>query len=271
LGSRQQQDHQQPRGQAVYTAKADPRNERQDFSKDDMRLILTECRKARNPVVRITNLMAAFSGARLAEIVEANTLDFRTEGEHLVFHVRLENRAPTETLKTEDSARRFPLHSAIRDEVAAYIKGLPFNSPLFPHVTVDRDGKRGKNAGNTIVLWLRGIGIKDSREVFHSHRHTFKTACRGKIDREIRNYITGHSSGDVASEYGDYPLRSWRLRLRSRRSRRSVASHETESRGVHLLDGHFVCKVVLDTPSAIQRAIVTHSVIVVVPTSARPV
>jgi hypothetical protein len=37
-------------------------------------------------------------------------------------------------------------------------------------------------------------------------RHTFKTACRGKIDREIRNYITGHATGDTASEYGDYPI-----------------------------------------------------------------
>jgi integrase len=71
---------------------------------------------------------------------------------------------------------------------------------------VDRDGKRSHNAGNTILKWLRKIGITDTRKVFHSHRHTFKTACRGKIDREIRNYITGHTTGDTASEYGDYPI-----------------------------------------------------------------
>lgn len=71
---------------------------------------------------------------------------------------------------------------------------------------VDRDGKRSHNAGNTILKWLRKIGITDPRKVFHSHRHTFKTACRGKIDREIRNYITGHATGDTASEYGDYPI-----------------------------------------------------------------
>jgi hypothetical protein len=82
----------------MYTAKVDPRDKRQDFSDDDMRLILTECRKHHNPVVRITNLIAAFSGARLAEIVEANKADFVQDGEHLVFHVRLDNRAATETL-----------------------------------------------------------------------------------------------------------------------------------------------------------------------------
>jgi integrase len=76
---------------------------------------------AKNPVVRISNLIAAFSGARLAEIVEANKADFEWDGGHLVFHVRLDNRAETEDLKTEGSVRRFPLHSAIRDEVAAYL------------------------------------------------------------------------------------------------------------------------------------------------------
>jgi integrase len=98
-----------PAAKLKYTAIVDPRKERQDFSADDMKLILTECRKHHNPVIRISNLIAAFSGARLAEIVEANTLDFRTEGEHLVFHIRLDNRGEGETLKNEGSARRFPL------------------------------------------------------------------------------------------------------------------------------------------------------------------
>ena len=191
----------------AYTAKVDSRKERQDFSEDDMRLIQTECRKAANPVIRISNLIALFSGARLAEIVEASTSDFEMVGEHLVFNVRLDNREQGQTLKNHTSTpRRFPLHSAIKDEISEYLVTLPANSPLFPHVKVDRDGKRSHNAGNTILKWLRKIGITDPRKVFHSHRHTFKTACRGKIDREIRNYITGHTTGDTASEYGDYPI-----------------------------------------------------------------
>jgi hypothetical protein len=68
----------------------------------------------------------------------------------------------------------------------------------------DIDGKRGGAAGRTIGQSLSDIGIKDQRKVFHSHRHTFKTRCRVKIDRENRNYITGHASEDIAAEYGDY-------------------------------------------------------------------
>jgi integrase len=191
----------------TYQAKVNPRKERQDFSPEDMRLILTECRNAKNPVVRIPNLIASFSGARLAEIVEANKADFEWVGEHLVFHIRLDNREEGQTLKNHTTTpRRFPLHSAIRDEIAAHLATLPAGSPLFPKVKVDQDGKRGKNAGYTIMRWLRGIGITDPRKVFHCHRHTVKTVCRGKIDREIRNYITGHANGDQASEYGEYPI-----------------------------------------------------------------
>jgi hypothetical protein len=77
---------------------------------------------------------------------------------------------------------------------------------MFPKVTVDPDGKRGKNAGNTIMIWLRKIGITDPRKCFHSHRHTFKTRCRGKIDKECRDYIMGRAAGDVAAEYGEHPI-----------------------------------------------------------------
>jgi integrase len=94
-----------PAADLSYTAKADPRKERQDFSPADMKLILTECRKSQNPVVKIANLIAGFSGARLAEIVEANKADFEVIDGHLVFHIRLDNRAATETLKTLVSRR----------------------------------------------------------------------------------------------------------------------------------------------------------------------
>jgi integrase len=133
----------------TYLAKVDPRKERQDFTQADLRLILTEARKAANPVVRISNLIATFSGARLAEIVEADKADFEWDGGHLVFHIRLDNREEGQGLKNHISTpRRFPLHSAIKDEIGEYLVTLPANSPLFPNVKVDRDGKRSHNAGN---------------------------------------------------------------------------------------------------------------------------
>jgi len=189
-----------------YTAKIDPKNEREDFTPDDMRLILTECRKAANPVIRISNLIAAFSGARLAEIVEASSLDFQWQGPHLVFHIRLDHRGQGQGLKTECSVRSFPLHSVIRDEIAEYLATLPAGSPLFPQVTVDRDGKRSHNAGNSLLKWLRRIGITDPRKCFHSWRHSFKTLCRGRIEDAQHDYITGHQGQTEGSRYGKYPI-----------------------------------------------------------------
>lgn len=55
--------------------------------------------------------------------------------------------------------------------------------------------------------WLRGIGITDPRKVFHCHRHTFKTLCReARIEEEIHDAITGHTSVSVGRGYGDYPI-----------------------------------------------------------------
>jgi integrase len=192
-----------------YTARVDPRDERQDFTAEDMRILLTECRNSANPVIRISNLIGAYHGPRLAEIVEANVNDFRWHGKHLVFDISLQNREKSMTLKNHTSTpRRFPLHSAIRNEVAEYLATLPPGSPLFPNVKLDRDGKRGHNAGNTLWKWLRKIGVvtKGSKKCFHSHRHTYETHCRGLIDKDIRNYLMGHGAADVSAEYGKYPI-----------------------------------------------------------------
>jgi hypothetical protein len=68
----------------------------------------------------------------------------------LKFHASqlTDNREEGQGLKNHTSTlRRFPLHSAIKDEIADYIRSLPANSPLFPDVKADRDGKRSHNAG----------------------------------------------------------------------------------------------------------------------------
>ena len=101
-----------------------------------------------------------------------------------------------------------PLHSAIVDDVAEYIATLPSGSPLFPNIKRDQDGKRAHNAGNTIQKWLRKTITKDSRKTFHSHRHAYKTLCRGLIDQELRNYLMGHKTAGVAAEYGRYPIKT---------------------------------------------------------------
>ena len=171
--------------------KKDPATKRQTFTLADRTLILTEARSA-DPLVRWAHWISHFSGARLAEITEAKTTDFEIVGEHVVLHCGT---------KTEGSVRRFPLHSAIiREGFLDYLHGRA-EGPLFPPT------KSATTPSKMVNKWLRGIGITDPRKVFHSHRHTFKTLCReARVEEEIHDAITGHTSVSVGRGYGDYPI-----------------------------------------------------------------
>jgi integrase len=49
--------------------------------------------------------------------------------------------------------------------------------------------------------------ISEPRKVFHSFRHTFKTALRNFCDdQEIRNAITGHETEGEGANYGGKAL-----------------------------------------------------------------
>jgi integrase len=186
-------------------AKTDPRKARKDFGDADIRLILTAARDS-DPVIRWSNWLAAMSGARLAEIIEANTADIEITPDGAVFHVRYDYRTEQQRLKNEESVRSFPIHSAVmREGFGEYVASLSAG-PLFPTVKIDRDGLAANNASHILNPWLRDIGITDPRKVFHSHRHTFKTRCRGRMEEEIHDAISGHSNGSIGRGYGEYPM-----------------------------------------------------------------
>jgi integrase len=167
--------------------------------------LLDESRNA-SPLVRISVLLSAYSGARLAEIVEASTLDFEERAGHLIFQIREDNRDDGQTVKTDESVRRFPLHSCVVKEVRAYLASIP-EGPLFAQVTLrGKSGKRSENAGAQINGWIQDVAGIESK-TFHYFRHTWKTAMRGFIPGEdIRDAITGHKNGSVGRAYGRFPI-----------------------------------------------------------------
>jgi site-specific recombinase XerD len=179
---------------------ADPRRQRQPFTEAERARIIIEARKSSDPTIKWANLIAAFSGARLAEIVEAHTDDIEIAGtQQAVFKIRLDNRPETQRLKTDVSARDLPLHSSVmRDGFANYARSLP-PGPLFPTLRLDKDGRLAKLASNKIMAWLRATcEITDPRKVFHSHRHSIETILTERgVDRAIRFKIIGHASSDI--------------------------------------------------------------------------
>ena len=193
-----------------FAAKRKKGEGRRDFTPEETLNILTLAREA-EPIIRWPNWIAALGGARIEEIARAHKRDvLRVEG---VWALRLweENRPDDEGLKNEASSRLLPLHSGIlREGVLTYLESIP-DGLLFP-------GNRPGAASKANSQWLRNVvGIKDKRAVFHSHRHTFITASRIKINdhgdlripQEARIAITGHADGErrtVHGSYGEWPI-----------------------------------------------------------------
>jgi integrase len=186
----------------VPTPSAD--SDRRPFTEEERRLILTEARKA-EPVIRWTNWISHFNGARLSEITEAHKRDIEVMSDIVVLRIRKDNRTAGQDVKTKPSIRRVPLHSAIiREGFLGYWNSIPDGS-LFPN-------PKKLNRSRVMGEWLRGIGITDRNAVFHSHRHSFIDLAREMVNGEMRipieprRAITGHANGAADADYGIFPI-----------------------------------------------------------------
>ena len=71
--------------------------------------------------------------------------------------------------------------------------------------SLDDDGKAQRHASNTLNRHIEKIR-ENNRQVVHSLRGTLKDLLRDcDVTKEINDFITGHSSGDVAGQYGSGP------------------------------------------------------------------
>ena len=67
----------------------------------------------------------------------------------------------------------------------------------------DADGKAQNAASKRSMRFIRKV-TKDDGHVTHSFRHSFKDLCRNaEIPLDLHDFITGHSGGDSASNYGE--------------------------------------------------------------------
>jgi integrase len=202
-----------------YKGKTDPRDKYQEFEPDEIALILTEARKA-EPFVRWFRWLAAYCGARTAEIAEAQTSDIEVLADGTaVFHIRLLNRPVAQRLKTDFSPRPVPIHEAVKAEgFLSYVDWVKRTyhgggeGPLLPMLKM-YGGRLNDDASNRSMAWLRsiGIGVKadggyDRRKCNHSWRHTCKTRFRDFMEEQFSDKLTGHVRGGEGREYGRFPI-----------------------------------------------------------------
>jgi len=199
-----------PTAGITYKARRDAKRKRLPFTFDEAMLILTSARNA-GPEIFFPNLIAALSGARLAEVVEAHTDDIEMIDVRWCLHIREDNRDENQTVKTESSVRTLPLHDEIvRQGFIAYVHSLP-RGPMFPQYRTNKYNRRNDYASKVNSEFVRKLGIKDRRKApMHSWRHFAKTYFKNDplVKEEIHDAITGHGSDSEGRRYGVYELRA---------------------------------------------------------------
>jgi integrase len=195
-----------PAERLKWTMPKDDKAEVLDFTAQERALIIRSALGSDDPVIKWANLLAGYSGARLAEIIEAQTQDIYEEDGIWILHIRLDNRPSGQQIKNGFSKRRIVIHSAVLaagflDYVASLSPG-----PLFPMCKIHEE-RLNTYASKSIMRWLRDIGIQDQDPKhlrrFHSWRHTVTTILENtKRVSDARNrYIIGHAPADKHAGY----------------------------------------------------------------------
>jgi integrase len=137
-----------------------------------------------------------------------------------------------EETKNEGSVRVVPVHSnLIALGIEQHITNLreAGKDRLFPNwyaegVRKKESSKRSINQPFASILprwfnrtYLPGVGIHDSTKVFHSFRHTLKSAlARAGVSRHISDEITGHDDSSSGAGYiHDAPVEAMKEALES--------------------------------------------------------
>lgn len=148
-------------------------------------------------------LIAAYTGARLMEIVQLQKADVQTIGD--VTFINLTTDGGDKWLKTRGAKRRIPVHPALVKagflDLVAKVKNPA--DRLFPDIEIGDAKNRSSPASKLFVRLIRAAGVKSRKNCFHSFRHSFEDACRdAEVDSGVMNALQGHVERGMAGRYG---------------------------------------------------------------------
>lgn len=147
--------------------------------------------------------LAAYSGARIAELTNLRREDIRSEGGIAFMHLRVTKTGEPRTV---------PIHAHLIEQgflafVEACVLGPLFYDPK-------RHGKRSSTSpaelqGHKVGKWVREtVKLDPGVDPNHGWRHTWKTRALGAgIEERLRDAITGHRVASVGRQYETPTLR----------------------------------------------------------------
>ena len=141
--------------------------------------------------------LAAYSGARIAELTNLQREDIRTEGGVPFMHLRV--------TKTGE-ARTVPIHAHLIEQGFLAFVEASGPGPLFYDPKRRRQGSVAPQAeiqGRQVGKWVREtVSLDPGVDPNHGWRHTWKTRALGAgIEERLRDAITGHRVASVGRRY----------------------------------------------------------------------
>ena len=149
-------------------------------------------------------LLGLYTGARLEELCQLHVSDIQLE--ETIPNICIDDRFSGQKIKSESSRRQIPIHKellALGFADFVRCKHDLGQTMLFGYLVPQRN-KYGHQPSKWFGRYKTGIGITDSRKVFHSFRHTLAERLRQKRvnDYEIKA-ILGHATGSITHDiYG---------------------------------------------------------------------
>jgi integrase len=152
-------------------------------------------------------LIAAFTGARLEEIALLAPSDLIHDKKY-GWYFSIHDMGEEKHVKTTSSRRKVPAHPVlINAGLIGYRDSIGKGTWLFPDMVPARNGQRSGNWSKWWGRYARQVIGLSKFTVFHSFRHTFKTACRSaSIEEAVHDSLTGHASPSVGRGYGEQPM-----------------------------------------------------------------
>lgn len=141
--------------------------------------------------------LAAYSGARIAELTHLEKRDIRVEGGVTVMDLRFTKTGIPRTV---------PIHAHLIEQGFLRFVGEAASGPLFydpTRHTKESTTQPAEQRGQKVAKWVRETAKLDPDvDPNHGWRHTWKTrALEVGIQERLRDAITGHSVRSVGRRY----------------------------------------------------------------------
>lgn len=154
---------------------------------------------------RWTPILAAYSGARIGELVQLRAEDVRRDG--AIDFIRI---APEAGTVKSGLYRDVPLHSHIVESGFLDFVRSVGTGPLFYKPSSRTKSLPGSVVAGRLAKWIRSLEVADQAvQPNHGWRHRMKTVGRELgLDPRVLDAIQGHAARTAGEHYGDVTLKT---------------------------------------------------------------